>query len=52
MVVEVISIVACLAALCFPVATFASALREVPNGASRSGSNRRRSTSASAGPAA
>jgi uncharacterized protein YccT (UPF0319 family) len=35
MVVEVISVVACLAALCFPVATFASALREVPSAARR-----------------
>ena len=37
MIVEIVSILACLAALCFPVATFAAALREGEDAASRRG---------------
>jgi hypothetical protein len=49
MVVHVLTVLACIAALCFPVATFANALREVPNATSRRGS---RTTDGTGGPAA
>jgi hypothetical protein len=50
MVVHVLTVLACIAALCFPVATFANALREVPNATSRRGGSRTGGRDGSGGP--